>query len=76
MVAWTLVLIGWAFAAGMMAFYAAGAPKLEEHGMFNESKDASATYLAIGVPVGGANRGGGTRAGAGAARGAASQPGR
>ena len=59
------------------AFYAAGAPKLEEHGMFNESKDAPLTYLAIGVPVGGTARGGGGGArGAAPARGAAAPAGR
>jgi mannose-6-phosphate isomerase-like protein (cupin superfamily) len=59
------------------AFYAGGAPKLVEHGMFNESKDQPLTYVAIGVPVGGTARGGGGAArGAGAGRGAATAPGR
>jgi hypothetical protein len=60
------------------AFYAGGAPKLVEHGMFNESKDKPLTYVAIGVRIPGTGGGGGARGGGarGASRGPATQPGR
>ena len=57
------------------AFYAGGAPKIVEHGMFNENKDQPLTYVAIGVPVGGTARGGGAARGAAPARGAAAPAG-
>jgi len=61
------------------AFYAGGAPKLVEHGMFNESKDKPMTYVAIGVRIpgqGGTGRGGGPRQGSETPQGPTAQPGK
>jgi hypothetical protein len=58
------------------AFYFGGAPKLVEHGMFNESKDKPLTYVAIGVRIPGSGRGSGARQGAGPAQQPATKPGR
>ena len=52
------------------AFYAGGAPKLVEHGMFNESKDKPLTYVAIGVRIPGT----GAAPARGGARGTAPPP--
>jgi quercetin dioxygenase-like cupin family protein len=61
------------------AFYAGGAPKLVEHGMFNESKDKPMTYVAIGVRIPGQpvpGRGGAQKQGTEAPRGPAAQSGK
>jgi len=58
------------------AFYAAGTPKLVDHGMFNESKDHPLTYVAIGVPVGGVTAGSAGRGGARSTTAPAMRPGR
>jgi hypothetical protein len=62
------------------AFYAGGAPKLVEHGMFNESKDKPMTYVAIGVRIPGqpdpGRGGGGKKQAADAPKGPTAQPGK
>ena len=53
------------------AFYAGGAPRLDEHGLFNESTKDPLIYVAIGVRIPGQGGYGGGRRG-----GAPSRPGR
>jgi mannose-6-phosphate isomerase-like protein (cupin superfamily) len=60
------------------AIYAAGAPRIDEHGFINESPKDPLIYVAIGVRIpgqGGGQRGGGRRGGAPPA-GGPPQPGR
>lgn len=57
------------------AFYAGGAPRLDEHGLFNESTKDQLIYVAIGVRIPGQGGPGGGRRG-GPPQGAPPRPGR
>lgn len=61
-------------ARGGDAFYAGGAPRLDEHGMMNESTKDPLIYLAIGVRIPGQGGPAGGRGRGGAGRGAPPGP--